>query len=640
MLSFQNVAFCQSSENDYIIFEDYNTDSLEYYRIKAKDDSSWGFINKAGEIVIPLGKYEYLNPIDQQGMILARKDGKEGYIDITGKILIPFIYDNVGVFSDSVGLASITKKGKQGFINYKGDIIIPLEYDEISYLSYFHDSGVAILAKNGRYGVIGPRNNMIIPFKYNKIEYLNNQDCFVVTKGKKWATFSFDGKQLSKFDNYIIIPNRQNLFPNQKKCPLLITTEKNEKDLANLLMNTDYTNGTKRFRDSIEASLGGEFAYIDKSKQIIIPFGMYDYAEPFGLGQNAIVAQKGAYGIINEHGKVVLPLNYDFLERFSNYVPFMDIFLATKGQIVTVFDSSIKKVPVEGIVSYLHWNNNIFISNIHGKKGILDYAGIQTIPFEYDTLYFSYCTPIEGFIAKKNNMYGFITKENDIIKPFEYKNIYELKDQLVFINTDGKAGMYNEKGEIKLPFEYDAIYDTYYTNFEPEESKYIVIKNGKVGTVDIHNKVVIPIIYDGLSGWVEYGPEAHFAKKNGKFGLISYEGQVIIPLEYEYVDLPASGIIVVRKNGKYGAISLANKEILPCIYDKIFDDIPVEYDGNRQKPKLVVLQNDAWSYYDIKGKVIRKNIPKSEIIKKYGYRLEWGGPSNEHTDFDLKQVRL
>ena len=76
--------------------------------------------------------------------------------------------------------------------------------------------------------------------------------------------------------------------------------------------------------------------------------------------------------------------------------------------------------------------------------------------------------------------------------------------------------MYDKEGNIKLAFEYDSICDTHYNNFEPEENKYIVIKNGKVGTVDIHNKVIIPIIYDELSGWVEYGPEAHFAKKDGK----------------------------------------------------------------------------------------------------------------------------
>ena len=126
----------------------------------------------------------------------------------------------------------------------------------------------------------------------------------------------------------------------------------------------------------------------------------------------------------------------------------------------------------------------------------------------------------------------------------------------------------------------------------PEETKYIVIKKGKAGTIDIHNNVIIPIIYDGLSSWVENGPKAHFVKNKGKFGLISHEGRIIILIEYEYVGLPQASVIVVRKNGKYGAISWNNKEILPCIYDNIFDDIPdsdLRDEKDEKKGKLVTL---------------------------------------------------
>ena len=234
--------------------------------------------------------------------------------------------------------------------------------------------------------------------------------------------------------------------------------------------------------------------------------------------------------------------------------------MATKGQTVTVYNQNAQIIPIKGIESYKCRDNHIIISDIHNKKGLLDYDGTQSIPFEYDTLYTSRSISVIDFIARKGDTYGYISRKNEIIKPFKYKHIYGLKDDLVFVNADGKAGMYDKEGNIKLAFEYDSICDTHYNSFEPEENKYIVIKNGKVGTVDIHNKVIIPIIYDELSGWVEYGPEAHFAKKDGKYGLISYEGQIIIPLEYEYVDLPVAGIIVVRKNGKYGALSWKNKE--------------------------------------------------------------------------------
>lgn len=92
--------------------------------------------------------------------------------------------------------------------------------------------------------------------------------------------------------------------------------------------------------------------------------------------------------------------------------------------------------------------------------------------------------------------------------------------------------------------------------------------------------------------------------------MISYEGQIIIPLEYEYVDLPVAGIIVVRKNGKYGALSWKNKEILPCIYDRIINDMPIESIGDTREPKLIVLSNGNWSYYDKKETSSVKMFPK------------------------------
>lgn len=211
LIFFPYIVFCQSSNDEYFILTEYYyndegkqilipTDSIEYHRITNKDHSMWGFKNKEGKIMIPPGKYSFLNPIDEHGMILAQKDGKEGYIDITEKVLIPFIYDNVGVFSTDVELASVIKDGKQGFINRKGEVIIPLEYDGNSYNTNFH-SGVAILTKNKRYGVINAQNNIIIPFEYEKIKYSDNQDCLIVTKDYDWATYSFEGKQLSEFDN-------------------------------------------------------------------------------------------------------------------------------------------------------------------------------------------------------------------------------------------------------------------------------------------------------------------------------------------------------------------------------------------------------------------------------------------------------
>lgn len=645
----------KTTEPDFRIQTEYRDDSLgraiipipleemEYHRITANDNSSWGYGSRTGKIIIPLGKYKFLNPIDEHGMILAHKNGKEGFIDITEKVLIPFIYDDVGVFSTTPDgdLAPAIRNGKQGFINRRGEEVIPPEYDAASYVTYFYQPGAAILMKDGKFGVIDSRNNVLIPFEHEKIKWSDNRDYFIVTRGKdQWTAFSLDGRQLSDYTDYIVLSETNHSLPSAdaKDLPILVTTEESERRLNSIYTDMNFLNSPMHIRDSIEASLGGDYAYMDKTQKMIVPFGVYDRAEPFGLGRKAIVARKGAYGLIDEKGKLVLPLEYDLIEHPVHYSHYANIFLATKGREVTVFDKDAQVVPVERIASYILWNGDIFITGQNGKVGLLDFSGQQTIPFAYDTLYH----PRDGaYIARRGEKYGYIGPENEIIRPLEYRYIYSLKDGVALVDADGKVGMYNHEGDILiLPFEYEAIHNTYYNTFEDEEPRFVVGKGGKVGTVDINNQVVIPIIYDALSGWVEYGPEAHFARLDGKYGLVSHEGEVIIPLEYDYVNIPLAGVIIVRKDEKYGVISWQNKEILPCIYERIFDDMPYFRYGEEEKDdKLVTLRDGVWSYFDLEGKVIQKDVPKEEILKHYDYRLEWGEPSNEE-GFDMKEAKI
>src|SRR5690606_32169459 len=101
----------------FLIFSCQGKPSENYERISK--NNSWGFVDENGKEIIPLGIYEFLNPIDENNMILATKNGKDGYIDIHQNILIPFKYDDLGVFTEN-GLAPAVKKGKSGAINRKG----------------------------------------------------------------------------------------------------------------------------------------------------------------------------------------------------------------------------------------------------------------------------------------------------------------------------------------------------------------------------------------------------------------------------------------------------------------------------------------------------------------------------------------
>lgn len=251
--------------------------------------------------------------------------------------------------------------------------------------------------------------------------------------------------QKNNIDNYEIVQKSPwgYLPTNSKNLPILVTTKESKRDLATLKNSVAYRNATKKQKNLMIAQSGAKFAYLDSNNNFVVPFGIYDYADVFGLGRKAIVANKGKYGIIDEYGELVLPLEYDFIEQPSNS-NYANIFLATKQNEVTVFDEYLNVIPTKGIVSYWVYDGNIYVVNKENKIGLIDFDGKQTIPFLYDTLYQEHSVGrIPGFIAKKDGFYGFVSDKNEIIQPFKYKFIYAINDGIVvYVDLNNKVGIF------------------------------------------------------------------------------------------------------------------------------------------------------------------------------------------------------
>lgn len=251
--------------------------------------------------------------------------------------------------------------------------------------------------------------------------------------------------QKNNIDNYEIVQKSPwgYLPTNSKNLPILVTTKESKRDLATLKNSVAYRNATKKQKNLMIAQSGAKFAYLDSNNNFVVPFGIYDYADVFGLGRKAIVANKGKYGIIDEYGELVLPLEYDFIEQPSNS-NYANIFLATKQNEVTVFDEYLNVIPTKGIVSYWVYDGNIYVVNKENKIGLIDFDGKLTIPFLYDTLYQEHSVGrIPGFIAKKDGFYGFVSDKNEIIQPFKYKFIYAINDGIVvYVDLNNKVGIF------------------------------------------------------------------------------------------------------------------------------------------------------------------------------------------------------
>ena len=371
-----------------------------YTRIS--NSNSWGFINQDKDSVIPLGKYKFLNPIDEEGMIFAQlASGKYGFINIEQDTLISFKYDDLGVFTQ--GLAPAKFKGKYGYIDRQGQVVIPFKYETET---YFYDSGLAIAKRDGNFGFIDKAGNEVIPIAFEKVDQSMTDTIVLVSKGDKWAFYLNNGERKTDFKYDEIVQT------------FIKVGERTKSSI--------FGNGLALVKKDDQK------AYINTSFEEIVPFGTYDVAETF---QNnlAIVAKKGKFGIIDTSGKVVLPLEYDFIEHPSEYSNASDLFAVKQDNRFQLLDKDANVITDLNIIEF-EWDSYksdetyhryFILTNTTGMVGTVSENGAPLIPAFYQEI-----KPFDGkavTFAKKEGTYGLIDYKGENIIPFEYEDVFSQK---------------------------------------------------------------------------------------------------------------------------------------------------------------------------------------------------------------------
>lgn len=513
--------------------------------------------------------------------LIQLNTGKWGFTNSDYKIIIPFEYDDVGVFSE--GLAYVKKNNKFGFYDKEGKLIIPLIYDKAE---YFMSNGLSEVSKDGKWGFINSAGKEIIPIIYSSVRS-EQLDSLVIAKKNKWAFFNNSGKKLSDFI-YTDIPRAY----------------KGEK-------STFFKNGAGL------VILDGKYEFLNEKLEPAFAKNKFDSATVFDTYQNAIVKLNGKYGMIKPSGEVKVPFEYDFIEYYDTNHLSSDYYNAKKGKIYSFYNKNLIKIgeSYESLYSDFTVSNPIIsFANLDGKFGVVDWEGNVIIPFLYSE---EISFKGEKFaIAKRGKKFGIISNQNEEIFPFIFENIYELdgvenlKNTYIFSNKREQK-VVNLNGKVFLS-DYKTIHPIFY-----DHSKFIVEKNNKFGVVDLRNKTLLPIIYDEISDWVEYGPEAHFIKINGKTGLIAQKTfKEFIPPIYENF-IYRNGFIFASKKGKYGVLNARGEVLCDFLFDEIKPNFGFGFRYNDEEDKIYAKTGNQ--YYEISetGKIL-KTISLQEFKEKTG----------------------
>jgi len=295
-------------------------------------DKKYGFINKNGDIIVPL-KYEDAFPF-YKGYASIKSNDKWNYINEQGQVIfsdsLNFSYrpiiDDKAVFMVSRNevekrkrmhsenrtgsqvfveyLNQIKKQQlKEGLININGKIIIEPIYDEISgYFIY----GFMRVRNNGKAGIVNDNGEIVIPIEYdNVLDYKNGM--FTAEKNNKWGIIDsenkivipFEYKRIRHFeDNLALITNKGTGYINKKQK--IVIEPQNSFNLSG-----DFHNGLALVKKD------KKFGFINKENEVVIPI-IYDNALPF-KGKKTIVQKDGISFFINRKGKMIKRISKPYL---------------------------------------------------------------------------------------------------------------------------------------------------------------------------------------------------------------------------------------------------------------------------------------------------------------------------------------
>lgn len=139
------------------------------------------------------------------------------------------------------------------------------------------------------------------------------------------------------------------------------------------------------------------------------------------------------------------------------------------------------------------------------------------------------------------------------------------KDPPLFVPyRDGKLWGYSDTmGKVLVQPAYDSVSQHSVDGF--------VYKNGKVGIINEWGKVKLATLYDDIYSDAPYDETFYVASKSSKKGVFNNNGKPLVPMIYDTIQSIEERIIVVGTKNKRGLYTIAGKLLVPVEYDEITD---------------------------------------------------------------------
>lgn len=128
--------------------------------------------------------------------------------------------------------------------------------------------------------------------------------------------------------------------------------------------------------------------------------------------------------------------------------------------------------------------------------------------------------------------------------------------------------------------------------YSQEKLRFPIVKDGKVGFINIKGELVINPIFEETKNF-NYKTNSASVKLEGKWGVIDLDGSFLFRNKHQFIGDYSIGMLPVSVDKKFGLINKKEVFVLPPIYDAII------YGRNNL---FWVKKDKKWMLYDIEGK--------------------------------------
>jgi hypothetical protein len=273
-------------------------------------------------------------------LFTVEQAGKWGFIDRAGKIVIPAQFDSANDFHE--GLALVTAQGKKLFIDASGRVVVTPQFDIVHNFSEGLTAvnvgekripNLGLISNPGKWGYIDKTGKLAIPLKFTHAEDFS-EGLAAVTDGEHSGFIDHAGKFVFN------VPLDVTLGFHEGIVGVLLrgTVSYYDRNGKRIPIATDYGPKSNSFSEGlVPIETKGKWGFMDPTGTLVIE-AKFEDAENFSEGLAPVKVQVSEtvwcpagesgnrsgttmmYGYIDKTGKMVIPAVFNSVEPFSEDV--------------------------------------------------------------------------------------------------------------------------------------------------------------------------------------------------------------------------------------------------------------------------------------------------------------------------------